>query len=350
LKLKKIASVLLSALITVTTLSGCSKSEENSTNVINVFNCADYIDEDLITKFEEETGYTIKYSTYDTNENMYSKLTSGSSNYDLVFPSDYMIEKMISENLAEEIDFSNIPNFKYINDDYKNLSYDPENKYSVPYMWGTVGIIYDPEVVTEPVTSWDIIWDEQYKDNVLLFKSIKDTMGVALRRLGYSMNSRNIAEINAATDSLIDLKKKKIVKAWVVDEVKDMMISGEAAIATVWSGDANYIMGENPDLKYVVPEEGSNKWFDCMVIPKGAKNKEGAEAFINFLTDPENSKQNVDYIGYYTPNTATFEMLDEETKEKYPTPEILEKCEIFKNLSKEAQEIYNDEWVRIGAS
>ncbi|MBE6049188.1 MAG: spermidine/putrescine ABC transporter substrate-binding protein [Clostridium sp.] len=350
MKLKKIASVLLSALITVTTLSGCSKSEENSTNVINVFNCADYIDEDLITKFEEETGYTIKYSTYDTNENMYSKLTSGSSNYDLVFPSDYMIEKMISENLAEEIDFSNIPNFKYINDDYKNLSYDPENKYSVPYMWGTVGIIYDPEVVTEPVTSWDIIWDEQYKDNVLLFKSIKDTMGVALRRLGYSMNSRNIAEINAATDSLIDLKKKKIVKAWVVDEVKDMMISGEAAIATVWSGDANYIMGENPDLKYVVPEEGSNKWFDCMVIPKGAKNKEGAEAFINFLTDPENSKQNVDYIGYYTPNTATFEMLDEETKEKYPTPEILEKCEIFKNLSKEAQEIYNDEWVRIGAS
>lgn len=350
MKLKKIASVLLSALITVTTLSGCSKSEENSTNVINVFNCADYIDEDLITKFEEETGYTIKYSTYDTNENMYSKLTSGSSNYDLVFPSDYMIEKMISENLAEEIDFSNIPNFKYISDDYKNLSYDPENKYSVPYMWGTVGIIYDPEVVTEPVTSWDIIWDEQYKDNVLLFKSIKDTMGVALKRLGYSMNSRNIAEINAATDSLIDLKKKKIVKAWVVDEVKDMMISGEAAIATVWSGDANYIMGENPDLKYVVPEEGSNKWFDCMVIPKGAKNKEGAEAFINFLTDPENSKQNVDYIGYYTPNTATFEMLDEETKEKYPTPEILEKCEIFKNLSKEAQEIYNDEWVRIGAS
>lgn len=350
MKLKKIASVLLSALVTVTTLSGCSKSEESSANIINVFNCADYIDEDLITKFEEETGYTIRYSTYDTNENMYSKLTSGSSNYDLVFPSDYMIEKMISEDLAEEIDFSNIPNFKYINKEYTNLSYDPENKYSVPYMWGTVGIIYDPEVVTEPVTSWDILWNEKYKDEVVLFNSVKDTMGVALRRLGYSMNSRNIDEINAATDSLIELKKKKIVKAWVVDEVKDMMISGEAAIATVWSGDANYIMGENPDLKYVVPEEGSNKWFDCMVIPKGAKNKEGAEAFINFLTDPENSKQNVDYIEYYTPNTATFEMLDEETKDRYPTPEVLEKCEVFKNLSKEAQEIYNDEWVRIGAS
>ena len=350
MKLKNLACILFSALLCTTTLSGCSSSNDTSANVINVFNCADYIDEDLIKKFEEETGYTVKYSTYDTNENMYSKLTSGSSNYDLVFPSDYMIEKMISENLAEEINFDNIPNYKYIGKDYKNLDYDPENKFSVPYMWGTIGIIYDPTVVTEPVTSWDILWDDKYRDEIVLFNSVKDTMGIALKRLGYSMNSTTIAEIDEATDSLIDLKKKKIVKAWVVDEVKDMMISGEASLATVWSGDANYIMDENPSLEYAVPEEGSNKWFDAMVIPKGAKNKEGAEAFINFLTDPENAKQNVDYIGYYTPNTVTFEMLDEETKEKYPSTEVLDKCEVFRNLDKSILEIYNDEWVRIGAS
>lgn len=348
-RIRRVISLSCALLLCTGLMSGCGKSNESSSNVINVFNCADYIDEDLISKFEEESGYTINYSTYDTNENMYSKLTSGSTSYDIVFPSDYMVEKLISEDLIQEINYNNIPNYKYIGDEFKNLSYDPDNKYTVPYMWGTVGIIYDPEFTGEEITSWNALWNKKYEGEVVMFNSIRDTMGIALKRLGYSMNSTNPKEIAEATDSLIYLKANKITKAWVVDEVKDMMISGEASIATVWSGDANYILSENPDLKYVVPKEGSNKWFDSMVIPKVSKNKEGAEAFINFLCDPENAKQNVEYIGYYTPVTAAFEKLSEEEKERYPSDEILDKCEIFRNLSKDALEIYNDEWIRIGS-
>lgn len=348
-KIKKLLAIACTIALSTSLFSGCSNSSVNSSKVINVFNCADYIDDDLISKFEEETGYTVNYSTYDTNESMYSKLTSGSASYDLVFPSDYMIEKLISEDLAEEINFDNVPNYQYIGDEYKNLSFDPENKYSVPYMWGTIGIIYDPNVVTEEVNSWDILWNTDYAGEIVVFNSVRDAMGVALKRLGYSMNSSNPDEIAKATDSLIELKTNKLTKAWVVDEVKDMMISGEASIATVWSGDANYIMSENPDLEYVVPDEGSNKWFDSMVIPKGSTNKEGAEAFINFLTDPDNALQNVEYIEYYTPNTKTFEMLDEETQANYPSEETLDKCEIFKNLDNSTLQLYNDEWIRIGA-
>ena len=347
-RIKRLISLSCVLLLSLGLMSGCSK-KENSSKVINVFNCADYIDEDLISKFEEETGYTVNYSTYDTNENMYSKLTSGSTSYDLVFPSDYMIEKMISENLAAEINYDNIPNYKYIGDEFKNLSFDPENKYSVPYMWGTIGIIYDPEVTGEEITSWNSLWDKKYKGEVLIFNSVRDSMGLALKRLGYSMNTTNPEEIQEATDSLIELKANKITKAWVVDEVKDMMISGEAAIATVWSGDANYIMSENPNLVYVVPEEGSNKWYDSMVIPKTATNKEGAEAFINFLCDPENALENVEYIGYYTPVTKAYEALPEEAKENYPSKETLDNCEIFHNPSKSTLEILNDEWIRIGS-
>lgn len=347
-KIKRLVSLSCVLLLSLGLISGCSK-EENSSKVINVFNCADYIDEDLISKFEEETGYTVNYSTYDTNENMYSKLTSGSTSYDLVFPSDYMIEKMISEDLAAEINYDNIPNYKYIGDEFKNLSFDPENKYSVPYMWGTIGIIYDPEFTGEEITSWNALWDKKYKGEVLIFNSVRDSMGLALKRLGYSMNTTNPEEIQEATDSLIELKANKITKAWVVDEVKDMMISGEAAIATVWSGDANYILSENPNLVYVVPEEGSNKWYDSMVIPKTATNKEGAEAFINFLCDPENALQNVEYIGYYTPVIEAYEALPEEAKESYPSKETLDNCEIFHNPSKKTLEMLNDEWIRIGS-
>lgn len=340
----RLLSLALAATLSVSLFVSCKK-EAGDNKVINVFNCGDYIDEDLISKFEEETGFKVQYSTYDTNEKMYSKLKSGSNSYDLVFPSDYMIEKMISEDMAEAINFDNIPNYQYIDEVYKNLDYDPDNKYSVPYMWGTIGIIYNPEVVEEPVTSWDILWDEKYSKDIVMFESVRETMSIALKKLGYSMNSTDPDEIKKAADLLI--KQKPLVKAWFVDQVKDCMIEDEASLATVWSGDAAYIIAENPKLKYVVPEEGSNKWFDAMVIPKGSPNKEGAEAFINFLTDPDNSKQNVDYIGYYTPNYKTFEMLDDEVKESYPTTKILDNCEVYRNLPNDTLKLYNDEWIRI---
>ena len=345
---KKLIALISATILISSSLIGCVGNKSNSNKVINVFNCGDYIDEELITKFEEETGYKVEYSTYDTNEIMYSKIKSGSNKYDLVFPSDYMIEKMINEGMAEKINFDNIPNYKYIDEKFKNLSYDPNNEYSVPYMWGTIGIIYNPEIVKEEVKSWDILWDKKYDKEIIMFNSVRDTMAIALSKLGYSMNSTNPEEIKQAADILIE--QKPIVKAWFVDQVKDAMINDEAALATVWSGDANYIISENPKLEYVVPEEGSNKWFDAMVIPKDAPNKEGAEAFINFLTDPENSLQNVDYIQYYTPNWKTYEMLDDEVKESYPTDETLDKCEVFKDLDRDSLKIYDDEWIRIGST
>lgn len=345
---KKLIALISATILISSSLIGCVGNKSNSNKVINVFNCGDYIDEELITKFEEETGYKVEYSTYDTNEIMYSKIKSGSNKYDLVFPSDYMIEKMINEGMAEKINFDNIPNYKYIDEKFKNLSYDPNNEYSVPYMWGTIGIIYNPEIVKEEVKSWDILWDKKYDKEIIMFNSVRDTMAIALSKLGYSMNSTNPEEIKQAADILIE--QKPIVKAWFVDQVKDAMINDEAALATVWSGDANYIISENPKLEYVVPEEGSNKWFDAMVIPKDAPNKEGAEAFINFLTDPENSLQNVDYIQYYTPNWKTYEMLDDEVKESYPTDETLDNCEVFKDLNRDSLKIYDDEWIRIGST
>lgn len=350
-RLKKLSALLLTIVLSTSLFIGCSKNSsgigENGT--IRVFNVGDYINPDLITKFELETKIKVVYDTYDTNEIMYQKLLTNPGQYDLVVPSDYMIEKMIKHDMLEELDYSNIPNASNIDEDFKGLDYDPENKYSVPYMWGTVGIIYDADVVTEPVTSWDILWDKKYTNEILMFDSIRDTFAVSLKRLGYSLNTVNPDEIKAAQEDLI--KQKASVKpAYVGDDVKDKMINGEASIATVWSGDAMYIMSESYlNLKYVVPEEGSNKWFDAMAIPKGAPNKSGAEAFINFLSDPENAAENVDYIGYSTPNKAAFDLLDEEIKNNesaYPSDEILDNCEIFTDLGDDLK-LYDEAWTII---
>lgn len=346
-KFKLLGALALSSLISIGLFSGCGSSNNTADNgTVYFYNCGDYIDEDLLAKFTKETGIKVDYSTYDTNEIMYQKLKSTPGSYDLVIPSDYMIEKMIKEDMVEKLDFNNIPNYEYIDDRYKNLSYDPNNEYSVPYMWGTIGIIYDPQVVTEPVTSWDILWNTKYSGKqVIMFDSMRDTIAIGLDKLGYSINSTNPDEIAAATNELVK-QKQTMDPLYYVDEVKDKMINGEAALATVWSGDAAYIMSENPDLKYVIPEEGSNKWFDAMVIPKGSKNKENAEKLINFLTDPENSKQNVDYIGYSTPNKATYEMLDDEVKKSYPSQDVLDKCEIFVDLGDNLK-LYDDAWMNI---
>ncbi|MCQ2969139.1 MAG: ABC transporter substrate-binding protein [Clostridium sp.] len=349
MKMKKSIAYISAALLASSTFVGCSGSSAGENGTINVFNCGDYIDPSLIKQFEKETGIKVNYDTYDTNEIMYQKVKTNPGTYDLVVPSDYMIEKMIAEDMVETIDFSNIPNYQYIGEEYKSLSYDPNNEYSVPYMWGTIGIIYDPEVVTEPVTSWDILWNEQYKDNVYMFNSIRDTMAIGLIKTGSSINSTDVSQIKLAKDALIE-QRTLTNPVYVVDEVKDNMIAGEKALATVWSGDAIYIMNENPNLKYAIPEEGSNKWFDALAIPKDAPNKSNAEAFINFLCNPDNALKNVEYIEYSTPNTAAFEMLDEETKNNpaaYPSKEVLARCEIFTNLNSEILKLYESSFTDI---
>lgn len=348
-KLKKFIPVICSLILISSSFVGCNKNDANGKRTLNVFNYGDYINEDLIKKFEEETGIDVIYDTYESNEIMYQKVKNSPGTYDLVFPSDYMVEKMIKEDLLEKIDFSNIPNYQYIGEDYKNLQYDPTNEYSVPYMWGTVGIIYDADRVDDVVDSWDILWNSKYKGEIFMFDSIRDTLAISLARLGYSINSINKSELDEAADELI--KQKPLVQSYVMDEVKDKMVNGEAIFATVYSGDAIFIQEEAPDLnlQYVVPKEGSNKWFDVMVIPKGAKHKTEAEEFINFLSEPENAKENVEYIGYATPNTGAYELLDEETQEDetvYPPDEVLDNCAIYRDLGNDIK-LYDDAWLKV---
>lgn len=317
----------LIVIIMAAILAGCSSKKETLT----VYNWADYIDESVIRDFEKEYDVKVIYETFSTNEDMYVKLKSGGANYDVAFPSDYMIERMIKEDMIEKINMDNIDNYKYIDDMFKNLDFDPNNEYSVPYLWGTLGILYNEDVVTEPVDSWDILWDEKYKGQILMLDSQRDSIGVALKRLGYGLNAENTEELELAKDELI--KQKPLVLAYIIDEVKDMMIGGEAAIAVVWSGEAVVIIDEAEEsFKYVVPKEGGNIWFDNMVITKTSKNKDLAEKFINFMVRPEIAFRNTAYVGYSTPNTGAMEMLDEEIRNDevaYPTSRIIENCEIF---------------------
>ncbi len=323
----KLLAGFLAMVILLSILVGCSPGKKET---LTVYNWAEYIDESVLRQFEKEYGVKVIYETFSTNEDMYVKLKSGGANYDVVFPSDYMIERMIKEDMLAKIDMSNIDNYKYIDDIFKNSDFDPNNEYSVPYMWGTLGILYDEKIVTEPVDSWSILWDEKYKGQILMLDSQRDSIGIALKKLGFDLNAKNVRELELAKEELI--KQKPLVMAYIVDEVKDMMIGGEAALAVVWSGEAVVIIEEGEDFNYTIPKEGSNVWFDNMVIPKTVKNKELAEEFINFMTRPEIAFKNTNYIGYSTPNTGAMEMLDEEIRNNeaaYPSDEIIRNCEVF---------------------
>ncbi|AEV68503.1 ABC transporter substrate-binding protein [Acetivibrio clariflavus] len=352
--MKKIVLLLTSLMLVLT---GCGKNVETDPNkplagtTIYVYNWGDYIAEDTIERFTKETGIKVIYDTFESNEAMYAKYKSGAINYDVLIPSDYMIQKLISENELLPLNFDNIPNAKYIDSSFKNLTYDPQNIYSVPYMWGTLGIIYNKEMVDEEVDSWDILWDNKYKGKIIMMESVRDSFAVALKRLGYSLNSTNKTEVDEAFATLVE--QGPLVQAYVMDQVKDKMIGEEAALAVIYAGDAVYCMDQNENLGYVVPKEGTNFFVDAMVIPKTSKNKEGAEAFINFMNDPEIALNNTEYIGYSTPHTEAKAMLDEEVRnnpDAYPPKELIEKCEVFVDLGPEMTAYYNDKWNELKAS
>lgn len=348
--MKKLA-FLVALLLAIAPLAGCGNSGGNAVT-INVLNWGDYIDEDLLDQFTEETGIKVNYTPMANNEEMLVKLTATDSIYDVCFPSDYIIEKLIADNMLHELDKSNIPNLENIDERFLDLDFDPGNKYSVPYMWGTVGILYNTTMVDDPVTSWDILWDAKYAGKILMYDSIRDTIGVALMKLGYSLNTRDEAEIRAAEAVLIE--QKPLVLAYLGDSIKDTMINGGGALAVVYSGDAMWCTDPeegNGDLAYAVPETGSNLWFDNIVIPKTSKHTAEAEAFINFLCDAEVAKANTEYIGYSTPNAAAFELLDESYKNNptyNPPQSLLDKCELFHDLGSFIN-VYNDSWNRIKA-
>ena len=324
---RKILMMCMAAMLLA--LAGCGDSE----NVINIFNWGNYMDESIFAEFTEQTGIRVNVTHFASNEEMYTRVTSGGSVFDLLFPSDYMIERMIREELLYQLDFSNIPNHRYIDERFLNLAYDPHNLYSVPYMWGTLGILYNTTMVDVVVDSWDILWDPQFAGQIFMYDSMRDTFAVALNRLGYSINTTNPDELAAARDSLIE--QRPLVRAYVGDDVKNSMIGREAALAVVFSGDAMFTMSLNDELNYVVPREGSNVWFDAMVIPRGARNKAGAEAFINFLNYPEIALRNTLYIGYSTTNRAAFDMLPEEIRNNpvyWPSDEVYYRAEAFIHL------------------
>lgn len=332
-------------------LSACGGNNSTDESVtLNVYNWGDYIDESVLETFTEETGIKVNYEMFATNEDMYIKIKNGGTDYDIAIPSDYMIEKMAKENLLQKIDTSKMENYKNIGDFFKNLSYDPNNEYSVPYMWGTVGILYNKTKVDAPITSWKSLWDEKYKGQIFMYNSQRDSIGVALKMLGYSINTRDLNELSAAKQALVD--QMPLVLSYAGDDVKDKMIAGEAALSVMYSGDAMYVKGQNEDLEYVVPEEGSNYWFDGIVIPKTSTHKEEAEKFIDFLCRPDIALKNTEYIGYSTPNSGALELLDDEIKNDptyTPSSDVLPKCELFYDLGDFIKE-YDKAWTEILAS
>lgn len=337
---------LLCALLCLTMLlPACAMADE----VVNVFNWEDYIDESVLEDFTAETGIKVNYMRFTTNEDMMVQAEANPSAFDVIFPSEYCVERMISKDLLAEIDYANVPNAKYILPNLLNPSYDPNNAHSVPYMWGTVGILYNTKMVTEPVDSWGILWDTKYQNNVFMLDSIRDSMGITLKYLGYSMNTRDPIALEAAKDKLIEQKQSGVVKAYQVDETKDKMVAGEAALAVVWSGDAQYAIDLNPDLAYVIPKEGSNVWVDAMVIPKAARNKENAEKFIDYLCRPEVAEKNCEAIWYSSPNSGAIELMGDtytSNTTMNPSEADIANCEYFNDIQ-DFIEIYNDLWLQV---
>ena len=329
MKKRKISLLLALIIVSLSILTACGEKKPT----LNVYNWGDYIDKDVLREFEEEFDVKVRYDDFATNEDLYVKVKQGGSSYDVIFPSDYMIERMIKEDLLVKLDKYNIPNMENIDGRFIDPDYDPNNEYSVPYMWGTVGIIYNKTMV-DPPSKWADLWDEKYKGEIIMLKSQRDTLAVALKKLGYSMNTRDLKELEEAKEELI--KQKPLVYSYLGDEIKDAIVQENAGIGVVWSGDAVAMIRNNPNLEYVIPEEGTNLWFDAMVIPKGSENKELAEKFIDFMLRPEISAKNADYIGYSTPIAKAIELLPEDIKNSlvaYPRDDMIEDVEIFKDPS-----------------
>ena len=322
---------------------------------ITVYNWGQYISDgsddslDVIAAFEEATGIHVNYLTFDSNESMYTKLKTGGASYDVIIPSDYMIAKLIEEDMLEPLDFANIPNYKYIDEAFRNQAYDPENLYSVPYTWGTVGLIYNRNYVSdEDAESWSCLWNSKYAGKLLMFDNPRDAFAIAESMLGYSLNTEDFTELKNCADLLA--QQKPVLQAYVMDQIFDKMERGEAWAAPYYAGDYLTMVEENPDLGFSHPKEGYNIFIDAVCIPKGCQNKSGAVAFINILCDPEISAANLDYIGYSTPETAAKEYLDEEITTSpvaYPDDETLARSESFSALGIEATQAMNDLWLSV---
>lgn len=363
--MKKMTAVVLTCTMVAGLLSGCktdnSGGAKKTGGVVNVCSWGEYIDESLITQFEKETGIKVNYQTAESNEALYALLKAGGSNYDVIVPSDYMISQLIEEDMLAPLNYENIPNFSLIEPRFQNLSYDPENLYTVPYTWGTLGMIYNKTMVDKPIETWGAMFDPALKGNVLMIRNSRDAFGIALLALGYSVNTTDEDEIRAAFDLLNNATDAGVYQAFVMDEVFQSMERSNAALAAYYAGDYLSMLENNEDLGFVVPQEGSNWFVDAMCVLKDAKNKPEAEAWINFITSTEASLANMDYIWYASPNGEALaqypdyyeqtygEELNMQQFEIMAAPEqVLEHCEAYLVLPAETRTLYNDLWTRLG--
>ena len=329
---------------------------KGSNVTLYVYNWGEYISDgsddtvDVIKEFEALTGIKVEYTTFDSNESLYAKLKNGSASYDVIIPSDYMVSRLKEEGMLQKLDYSNIPNFeKYVDAEFKNPGYDPTNEYSVPYMWGTVGIIYNTKYVDEAdVTGWELLWNEKYAGKILMFDNSRDAFAIALKKLGYSMNTDNTDEIREAAEELS--LQAPVIQAYVMDQIFDKMVEENAYIAPYYAGDFLTMSEDNEDLAFFIPPEGTNLFTDAMCVPATSKNREAAEMFINFMCEPVISAANSDMIWYSTPISAAKPLMDEELAESdiaFPDSSVLENTEIYINLSNEAKQLMDELWISI---
>ena len=357
--LRRIAAGAVACVLLVTLI--VTGRSVKSDRVVNVCSWGEYIDEELITRFEEETGIRVNYQTAESNEALYSLIKMGGADFDVIVPSDYMIARLIEEDMLAELDYDNIPNFDLIDDTYKHLSYDPENKYTVPYTWGALGIIYNTAMVSEPITSWSAMFDPQYAGQVLMINNSRDAIGAALLSLGYSLNTTDESQLEEAFSLIKQAKDNGVYQAFVMDEVFGKMEGGNAAIAMYYAGDYLTMLENNEDLAFVIPEEGSNWFVDAMCVLKSSQHKDEAEEWINFIASTDANLANMDYIWYASPNAEALEeypayyqeVNDEELDpELYeimaPSEETLARCELYKNLPKATLRLYDSLWTRLG--
>ncbi len=348
-KLFKLLSLSTCLLMMLVVFSGCSK---DSSKEISFFNYGENIDEKTVKEFEKEHGIKVNVETFDDMETMYQKISQGGVNYDVILVSDVLMPRMIKNKFLQELNKDNIPNISQMDEDYLNLEIDPGNKYSVPYMFGTVGLIYNKDVVKEEVDSFDILWDEKYKDKIFMFDTYRDTIGVALKKLGYSLNSTDPKEIEEAKELLLN-QRKLVNPIYGVDNGTVMIPAGESSINMIWSGEGLNLQTEYHNLVYVVPKEGANFWIDSLCIPHNAKNVDGAEKFINFVSDKESALRIADEIGYTTPNKEARLEQPEEVRNNpnaYMTKEIMDRCEIYVDFPSNVKKVYDDAWIRIKSS
>lgn len=357
--MKKIICIILAALTAASAacLSGCAGSSAGSAGEVNVYNWGEYISNgeddlmDVIDEFETETGIKVNYTTYETNEELYNMLKNSNVSYDVIIPSDYMISKLIEEDMLLELNYDNIPNYKYIMDRFKNLECDPEGKYTVCYSWGITSMVYDKTKVSKKPESWDALWNKDLKGQILMFNNSRDAMAIAMQLSDINPAKCTKEDVDVAVKKLAE--QKPLLKKYVMDQVFTEMEKSQAAIAPYYAGDIVTMMQSNEDLGYAIPQDGTNLFYDAMCIPKSSKNKENAEKFINFMQKPDVAAENCKYLNYATPNQEAYDKyLDDEIKNSeliFPSDEYLDKCYVFTNVPSDIYSYMQEQFVKIQA-